>query len=263
MTTKTYPTKEAIRLTKFWQEHGPNTYPLDIGKLIDGTINDSTFPDKLTTQYDKFDSFEGSLVRRTNTNNWVILLNQKIKNERRLRFTYAHELGHFMCHRYLCDCFEDSAETLNDFEDNIEIEANVFASWLLIPANRLRDEFRKSSWNIETLRKVGTRFECSLQATGYRYVDFFKIKPVAFVVSRDGRILWTKKSDSAPYMKAYCIGDDLPEKSDAKACESDIEVSGLEQEWAYSWSDTRRSKESHYFDRSGMGYQYTCIEFEE
>ena len=57
------------------------------------------------------------------------MLNSEIENKRRQRFTYAHELGHFMCHLRLRDRFEDSEETLNDFRDEIETEteADVFS----------------------------------------------------------------------------------------------------------------------------------------
>ena len=125
-------TKEAIRLTKFWQDHGPNTYPLDIQQLIDGALDSSGFCGELKTKTKDFDSFEGCLVRTKKTEKWTILLNGQTENKRRLRFTYAHELGHFMCHRNLQDRFEDNSKTLNNFADGIEAEANSFASWLLM-----------------------------------------------------------------------------------------------------------------------------------
>ena len=253
------PTKEAIRLTKLWQKHGSNTYPIDIHALIDGALHNSDFQGEIVTKKGHFDSFEGCLLKTKNTGKWTILLNESTKNKRRLRFTYAHELGHFMCHRHMQDRFEDSETTLNDFSTNIEKEANAFASWLLMPANIIRDEFEDISWNVDSLRNIGNRFECSLQASALRFVRISS-KPIAFVVSRDGIILWACKSSSAPYLKAYKFGEPLPENSHASLSspyDQDLSCSEVRTDW----NDYRGSVESQYYDSSGLGYQYTCIEF--
>lgn len=261
MAKTTDPKKEAIRLTNLWQKFGPNTYPLDLDALVDGAILTSDFSDKLVIDRKRFDSFEGSLVRTKGTRKWTMLLNTHVSNSRRRRFTFAHELGHFMCHRELRDKFEDSEESLNDFHDEIETEANVFASWLLMPANLLRSEFQRAVWETETLRAIGNRFECSLQASALRYVKLCS-KPVAFVVSRDGMIIWATKSNSAPYMSSYCFGDELPKGSHALASyqsgDDDTERKAVDP----VWNDTLHAFESQYFDASGQGYQYTCIEFQ-
>ena len=252
--------KEANRLTRLWQDHGPNTYPLDVSKLIDGALQNSDFGGELKTKMGSYDSFEGCLVRTKNTNKWTILLNSEIENKRRQRFTYAHELGHFMCHRGLRDRFEDSDDTLNDFRDKIETEANVFASWLLMPANLLRDEFSRIGWNTDSLCEIGNRFECSLQASALRFVGLSS-KPVAFIVSRDGMVVWGSKSKSAPYMTAFCFGDELPKASHALTAHLNGGTCALPQDSGLAWNAFRSAKESQYFDYSGRGYQYTCIEF--
>lgn len=261
MAKKTDPKKEAIRLTNLWQKFGPNTYPLDLDVLVDGAILTSDFSDTLLIDRKRFDSFEGSLVRTKGTRKWTMLLNTHVSNGRRRRFTFAHELGHFMCHRELRDEFEDSEESLNDFHDEIETEANVFASWLLMPANLLRDEFQGAVWGTETLRAIGNRFECSLQASALRYVKLCS-KPVAFVVSRDGMIIWATKSNSAPYMSSYCFGDELPSGSHALASYQSGDDDTERKAVGPVWNDTHHVFESQYFDASGRGYQYTCIEFQ-
>ncbi len=257
----TNPIKEAIRLSSLWQKFGPNRYPLDIEALIDGAILTSSFSDTLVIDRNHFDSLEGALVRTRGTRRWAILLNEKIRNTRRQRFTLAHELGHFMCHRELRDCFGDSEETLNDFRDGIETEANIFASWLLMPANLIRKEFAHSTWNTDTLCEMGNRFDCSLQASALRYVRL-STKPIAFVVSRDGFILWACKSDSAPFMVRYAFGDELPEGSQARKNHGNDGACSSHQAVGTVWNERYPAVESWYSDRSGNGYQYTCIEFE-
>lgn len=253
--------KEAIRLTNLWQRHGPNTYPIDLDALVEGAILTSSFSDQLVIDRKRFDSFEGSLVRTKGTRKWTMLLNTCVRYRRRRRFTFAHELGHFMCHRELRDKFEDSEESLNDFRNEIETQANVFASWLLMPANLLRNEFQGATWNTETLQAIGNRFECSLQASALRYVELSS-SPIAFVVSRDGMIIWAIKSDIAPYMTSYCFGDELPVGSHALACHHNGDEETKRKAVGPVWNESRHAFESQYFDSTGQGYQYTCIEFE-
>lgn len=264
MTTKISkpPIREANRLTRLWQDHGPNTYPMDISTLIDGALQNSDFSGELKTKIGSYDSFEGCLVKTKNTEKWTILLNSEVENKRRQRFTYAHELGHFMCHRNIRDCFEDSNETLNDFKDEVENEANLFASWLLMPANLLRDEFSDIGWKTASLCEIGNRFECSLQASALRFVGVSS-KPAAFIVSRDGMVIWGCKSKSAPFMSAYRFGDELPTGSHALSAHVSGETCELQQDSGTSWNEYQTAKESQYFDYSGRGYQYTCIEFED
>ena len=190
------------------------------------------------------------------------MLNSEIENKRRQRFNYAHELGHFMCHLRLRDRFEDGEETLNDFRDEIETEAeaNVFASWLLMPANILRDEFNGIGWNTVSVSETGNRFECFLQASALRFFSLFD-RPIAFVVSRDGMIIWGTKSKSAPYMSAFCLGGELPPDSHAHVAHMNGGACSTAQEFGFSWSDAYNAWESQYFDYSGRGYQHTCIEF--
>ncbi|MDJ1008193.1 MAG: ImmA/IrrE family metallo-endopeptidase [Paracoccaceae bacterium] len=259
--TRTDPKREAIRLTKLWQEFGPNTYPLDLDTLVNGAILTSDFSDELVIDKRHFDSFEGSLVRTKGMRKWTMLLNTQVRNVRRRRFTFAHELGHFMCHREIREKFEDSEDSLNDFRDEIETEANIFASWLLMPANLLRGEFHDTAWETATLQTIADRFECSMQASALRHVQLSS-KPIAFVVSRDGMIIWATKSNSAPFMTSYMFGDELPSGSHAEECFRNGNV-GLERQPVGSvWNDTRHAFESQYFDHSGEGYQYTCIEFQ-
>ena len=237
---------------------------MDLGAPVKGAILSSGFSDRLVIDRRWFDSFEGSLVRTNGMRKWTMLLNARVRNARRLRFTFARELGHFMCRRELRDKFEDGEESpeesLNDFRDEIETEADVFASWLPMPANLLRNEFQGAARETETLRAIGNRFECSLQASALRYVELCS-KQVAFVVSRDGMIVWAARSKSAPFMSSYCFGDELPDGSHALASYQGGDASTERRAVDAVWNDTRHAFESRYFDSSGQGYQYTCIAF--
>jgi Zn-dependent peptidase ImmA (M78 family) len=251
------PIAEAVRLTRLWQQHGPNFYPLEIDDLIAGMFQNGSFECELTTKRGRFETFEGCLRKVEDSNNWVILLNDNIQNKRRQRFTHAHELGHFLCHRHLQTNFEDSPHTLNEFKDRIEFEANQFAAWLLMPANLVRSEFHSKKWNTATLQEMGYRFQSSLQSSGLRFVDLSQ-KPVAFVVSRDGYVVWAKSNENAPFMEVFKNGDEIPVGSSAS--NAGLNPAGLPIQTGKIWSNSSGTIESSYRDPEN-DFIYTCLEF--
>lgn len=258
---RTEPKKEAIRLTNLWQKFGQNTYPIILDDLIVGITQDGGFSDGLQVVKQPLESIEGALLKHEGERSWSILINRSIENSRRLRFTFAHELGHFMCHRDLQDSFKDSGATLNDYRDELEREANLFAAWLLMPANVMREEFSRLPWDADTLCTIGNRFECSLQATGLRYVSLSS-KKVAFIVSRDGMIVWGAKSQKAPFISRMEFGDELPVGSQAR----EVSSNGINRERRRMteevWTGFGCTIESQYIDTSGLGFIYTCLSFE-
>jgi hypothetical protein len=166
-----------------------------------------------------------------------------------------------MCHRDLSDFFEDNSDSINDFVNEIEEEANLFAAWLLMPANLVRNEFDQEIWCRDTLLKMKDRFGSSQTACARRLMDLTN-RPRAFVVSRDGMILWSKKSSQAPYMTAFKSGDELPQGSCAMRCYETQVPDSTPPVKNTAWHIDWLAQESHYLDNIGKGYQYTCIEFE-
>ena len=107
----------------------------------------------------------------------------------------------------------------------------------------------------DTLCKVGNRFECSLQASTLRHVSL-NPKPIAFIVSRDGTILWACKSKSAPFMSRFCFGEELPEQSRAMQSYLEKDTCTMPYDVGTVWNDGRLAIESQYFDGQEM---VTCI----
>jgi Zn-dependent protease with chaperone function len=64
----------------------------------------------------------------------IVVSEQLLSNERRLRFTCAHELGHFMLHAKLCQAFRDTTSEPSQGTVLHEREADYFAAALLMPA---------------------------------------------------------------------------------------------------------------------------------
>lgn len=98
-----------------------------------------------------------------NKNNIQIICINSAMNLGRQRFTLAHELYH------LCIEKEIKFKVCNDnnYNDPSEIEANEFASFLLMPEDALKnyiDSNRISSWNLDEIIKIEQYFQMSHDA---------------------------------------------------------------------------------------------------
>lgn len=96
----------------------------------------------------------------------------------RIRYTIAHELGHFDLHRDKSDLFVDKQLIYRSSQSSdtpekaqMEQEANVFASALLMPSNLLRKEVEKAKLDLasdEAIKKLADKFEVSTTAMTIR-----------------------------------------------------------------------------------------------
>ena len=85
--------------------------------------------------YQLLNSEDGALWYKTDTQTYILLYNDTIDNKERIRFTIAHELGHYILkHNEVTDKTTLSRYTLTEDEYNVfEKEANFFAKHLLVP----------------------------------------------------------------------------------------------------------------------------------
>lgn len=89
----------------------------------------------------------------------------------RRRFTIAHELGHFlMSHEMGKDELIDDAF---DRPHSQEQEANMFASYLLMPSDWIKESVKKYGMDLEKLAK---EYEVSKQAITIRLLELNLIK---------------------------------------------------------------------------------------
>jgi hypothetical protein len=124
------------------------------------------------------------------------------RTEGRVRFSLAHELGHFYLpsHRkYLLR--GDSHNSVADFRsrDPRENEADEFASALLMPRELFVAEMKRRSstyCTLSDLRKMADNvFQTSITSTVRRYCQF-DWEPCAMVISEAGKVKWARHSDS-------------------------------------------------------------------
>lgn len=150
-------------------------------------------------------TFEGGLFSVDGGEGWVLLYNDQLKSEGRIRFTQAHELGHYLLHRRLRDSFSCTDKDMVEWGPGgkqLESEADEFASTLLMPINHFRALVNDSKIDFEMLGKCADLFGVSLTAAALRWVSFTSESAV-LILSRDGFIDWSISSDKAFKNGAY------------------------------------------------------------
>jgi len=122
------------------------------------------------------------------------------RRKRRLRFTIAHEFGHYLLHRKKYPDGIQSSEADVDGRTKIQVEreANEFASWLLMPL----DDFRKQASpkdkpDFDVLGNCADRYEVSLVATILRWLQYTERRAL-LVTSVDGFVKWLWSSNPGP-----------------------------------------------------------------
>ena len=216
MTEPTKPKAWANVLAKAWG----NQFPVDVRQIAIeySQVRYKDEPIGEIVEADVGDSFEGCLAYAPNRKEWLILYNPSISPPRRVNFTLAHELGHYLVHRQLRDMFQCSQRNLIGFGGgesgrDIEQEANEFASFLLMPANDFRAQTDGNEISIDLLDHCADRYEVTLTAAALKWLDVTREKAM-LVVSRDQFILWSRSSN--PAFSSYIYfrsGTPVPERS--------------------------------------------------
>lgn len=118
-------------------------------------------------------SEEGCLWRRGD-NKYIIFYNDTVKSRERIRFTIAHEIGHFVLgHLEFAEKTKIGRYTLTDFEnDAFEKEANYFAKRLLAPLPLVYDFV--SIWNRITADLIMDIFDVSFTVSNHIINDLHR-----------------------------------------------------------------------------------------
>jgi len=156
--------------------------------------------------------------RKGTQDQWGIIYNSDV-SEGRQNYTLAHEFGHYLLHRAQSENFECSQRDMVRWDEqyeNMEAEANKFASFLLMPI----DDFRQQAGNevsLDMLSHCADRYNVSMIAAAKKWIEFTP-KKAMLVISRDGFILWSSSSDAAFKSSIYfktrgCAPKPIPDLS--------------------------------------------------
>lgn len=139
----------------------------------------------------------GALARRGNEVR--ILVSAACPNDGHRRFTIGHEIGHLVIEGHLDVLFADgdvafSIAGWSRKNPPHEVEANVFASELLLPARLARD-FVDSAGEprIEAIAMLADHAGTSLSAAAIKYATVSD-EPVAVLLSKDRAVEWVALS---------------------------------------------------------------------
>lgn len=181
----------------FCAAHGGARFPVDVVRLAKEAASIFGWSDPITdVRAADIAEFEGCLSPNEDRTKWLLLYNNHLPSPGRIRFTQAHELGHYILHRLArgeIRCSED--DMLEWDQKNIEAQADQFASYLLMPLNDYREQVT-STVDLEILGHCADRYGVSLSAAVLKWLEYTDDSAL-LVRSSDGFINWARPSQRA------------------------------------------------------------------
>ncbi|NOQ76047.1 MAG: ImmA/IrrE family metallo-endopeptidase [Crocinitomix sp.] len=197
-------------------------------------IADTYFPDTLVCPHklakiygisssfeDYGDAFDGLLEFKEGK--FHIYVNSKrVKHiyQARVRFTMAHEIGHYIIDEHRNPLMKGLAPSHSSFsnfssDNEVELEADFFASSLLLPASRLKKEIHKKKFSFTLIEALSAKFQTSVTATLLKFASIGN-HPIMIVCMINSRIKWFKYSHDFPFKYIETMpGFKVPEFSSA------------------------------------------------
>lgn len=172
----------------------------------------------------------------------VIKINSLIEFDERKKFVLAHEIGHLIMHKGM-NLPDDTFSTLNIIAGTEkmlqygrqELEANEFASELLMPSKLFLKEAKGKRFSPLLIKQLAERFKTSLTATIFKYLQFDELHPICVVMTENGRVKYWKKSDSLKVFIKDLIK--LPPPEDSVAHEY------IEANYSFVYSNDEKAQE--------------------
>jgi Zn-dependent peptidase ImmA (M78 family) len=179
---------------------GPDRFPVKVEELA-LEYSMQCFPDSPVAKIvgEDLPGFDGLLRSNKDQSKWLIVYNSSVPSPGRKRFTLAHEFGHYLLHRQLQPQFACSQQDMEDWdadEREIEVEADVFASFLLIPLDDFRKQVAGQTISFDLLSHCADRYGVSLTAAALKWIEIADKRAVV-VVARDDHLLWARSNQAA------------------------------------------------------------------
>jgi hypothetical protein len=181
------PARFPVDVASLAREYTANVFPKDPIRRVEGA---------------PLPGFEGALIRiPAGAGGWGIAYNSNIRSPGRIRFTLAHELGHYLVHRQDypngINCSERDVMSGIQSLRNIEREADQFAADLLMPFDDYRRQIAaRDIPDLDIISACADRYGVSFVAAALRWIAYTERRAI-LAVSRDGFLLWTRSSESA------------------------------------------------------------------
>lgn len=162
--------------------------------------------EELKVIYDDYEkgTFDGmTLFENEKFSIHINTANNNTANSPRGRFTLAHELGHYIIdsHRIALKLglLEPFPSKTNQKQHNeIEREADYFASCLLMPEKRFKEDIFRKKFNFELINSLSKEYNVSISACAIRFAQIGN-HPIMIMYAESGLIKWTYYSDDFKY----------------------------------------------------------------
>jgi Zn-dependent peptidase ImmA (M78 family) len=128
----------------------------------------------------------------------IIRVRKDITDIGRRRYIIAHEFGHVRHKHNLTLSFCSDTDMARYESGDAEVEANAFASELLMPHKMLKPLLEGGAPSFEVVEELLQIFRTSFTATAIRLVDLAE-DPCAVVWSHGGRIKWSVRSPATSW----------------------------------------------------------------
>jgi Zn-dependent peptidase ImmA (M78 family) len=168
---------------------------------------------------------EAYLIRKGDRG--IIKVRENIPELGRKRFAIAHELGHWELHYEDSQLIYCTDEDINNYKGSrMEIEANAFASELLMPTRIVSPEFRNMTPSIGSIKYLSDKFNVSLTAAAVKFVQICK-ENCLVVFSKNGIVHWFKKGRDESFIPGIQKNHPLHIESEANEIYSGNKSSGI------------------------------------
>lgn len=124
----------------------------------------------------------------------AITLSDKLVDRGSQRFAIGHELGHWQMHREITQLFYCTPEDLRDYRHSEpELEANTFASELLMPKFMIDPKLVRGEPNWQAIKMISEQFSVLPMSAAVRYADLVR-EPVMVVFSDGLNVTWWREN---------------------------------------------------------------------
>lgn len=187
----------AFKLLKTYKEEYSETERIDVRKIAD------ILGIKIIEAVFETEDFDACLVRDNTLISPIIIINTYRKSEGRVNFSIAHEIAHATIPHHSKKNFfcvlDDMTESQKfSMDKDLEIEANNFASYLLVPDQKFKEETSRLNYTIENIQLLSDKYGASLVLIAKKWSELSNLE-IAMLFSTNGIVDWWKISSSFPY----------------------------------------------------------------
>jgi IrrE N-terminal-like domain len=166
---------------------------------VSGPTDARSIAERLQLDVSELDvqGFDGALIRAKGTPFGAIIVRDSIRESSRKNFTVAHEIGHFVLPGHEdadLVCTSSDVGNWSNSAKEFELEANEFASELLMPKPLVRQIMGSSEPSFSLIDRIANSCQASLSAAGWRFCHLTSHR-CAVIWSVARAISWSRRSE--------------------------------------------------------------------